>query len=795
MRIIPAYRSQIGAGSGGGTGGSDPFLPEYGANLIWVTGLTYEVVPIQSTIQYYIQGTLYSSTGGQGTSATADATNDRFDAYVLDTNGNVVVIEGTPAANPVLPAIDPTQYALVAYVRISAASTSAGDDGDVDQTCIYQENAEWTTSSTTPTDVDFDATTDPQNGTKHIQVNCDISGWKTMQFDISSGSINRNDVSVLKWAVRSATGGNDTSGRFFLILYNNGTPVAYQFINHAQFGWDQNDTSYHNVALDVNDDLVWLSPSYQEFDRVYLYLYDVFDRTPNSYYIDDICFQYVGNGLNTADCCGHNYENTLWVDADNGNDATAVKGDFNKPYKNASAADTAAVSGDTVELMPGTHTATGLGKDGVTYKIMAGAVLQSTSGALFTDGGSAISFNIISEGTLQNTTSGGQVITQTAASTINVLTDILDLNDTNDTDQIRAHGGANSLLRITANTINASGFRGIACEGNNTHTPKIIVRANYINCQSELFQCVDGGIMDIEFNRADVDGIRLFCYNGGGTVRMRGNVNGASTWTNGVLQVEANNIGTGGNWGETIFTGNVVHNSSKSPFDVQETGRLILRNVRCEWNDVSATQPILEMDSFGTAGDANSTAILDNVTLINHNQDAASQGINIGNNSPAGYSNIDLSNVHIQLDDTAITAGAKTIDANGASINYRIFGYLHTNAPIDGTNIAEYTMGTPEYDNGNSSTALTINLLKSNAHKVTLTGNCTFTLSNPQAGHTYVLRLVQDGTGSRTVTWPAAVKWEGGTAPTLSTAASAIDLVTLYYDGTNYYGVSALDFS
>lgn len=83
----------------------------------------------------------------------------------------------------------------------------------------------------------------------------------------------------------------------------------------------------------------------------------------------------------------------------------------------------------------------------------------------------------------------------------------------------------------------------------------------------------------------------------------------------------------------------------------------------------------------------------------------------------------------------------------------------------------------------------------SNKQKKDLTANTTFTFTAPPGPCNLVLMLIQDATGSRTVTWPAAVKWPGGTAPTLSTAANAEDIVTFYYNGTNYYGLSALAFS
>lgn len=100
-----------------------------------------------------------------------------------------------------------------------------------------------------------------------------------------------------------------------------------------------------------------------------------------------------------------------------------------------------------------------------------------------------------------------------------------------------------------------------------------------------------------------------------------------------------------------------------------------------------------------------------------------------------------------------------------------------------------------EYDNGNSGNALTIDWDDGQKQKVTLTDDCTFTFTAPDGVGNFILRLVQDGTGNRTVTWPASVLWPGNSAPTLSTAAAAIDLVAFYVDGTNYYGVFGLDFS
>ena len=49
--------------------------------------------------------------------------------------------------------------------------------------------------------------------------------------------------------------------------------------------------------------------------------------------------------------------------------------------------------------------------------------------------------------------------------------------------------------------------------------------------------------------------------------------------------------------------------------------------------------------------------------------------------------------------------------------------------------------------------------------------------------------IEQDGTGSRTGSWNAVFKWAGGTAPTLTTTASAKDIFVFRSDGTNMYEV------
>jgi hypothetical protein len=77
---------------------------------------------------------------------------------------------------------------------------------------------------------------------------------------------------------------------------------------------------------------------------------------------------------------------------------------------------------------------------------------------------------------------------------------------------------------------------------------------------------------------------------------------------------------------------------------------------------------------------------------------------------------------------------------------------------------------------------------------ITLTGACTLTFPAATAGKSFTLRLKQDATGSRLVTWPASAKWVGGAAPTLSTTGAKVDYVEFRcVDGTTWWGTAALD--
>lgn len=95
---------------------------------------------------------------------------------------------------------------------------------------------------------------------------------------------------------------------------------------------------------------------------------------------------------------------------------------------------------------------------------------------------------------------------------------------------------------------------------------------------------------------------------------------------------------------------------------------------------------------------------------------------------------------------------------------------------------------------GNSGTSINIDWNSGNRQVMTMTDNCTVTFTDPLGACNLLIKLIQDATGSRTITFPAAVKFPAGVEPVLTTTANAEDIVSFYFDGTTYYGIPSYNF-
>lgn len=99
---------------------------------------------------------------------------------------------------------------------------------------------------------------------------------------------------------------------------------------------------------------------------------------------------------------------------------------------------------------------------------------------------------------------------------------------------------------------------------------------------------------------------------------------------------------------------------------------------------------------------------------------------------------------------------------------------------------ANYDIKPGLYQGGSKSANFQINWANGPFQEFTLGASMTVTFANPVTGGSYMLKLIQDGTGARQITWPMSVEWANGEAPVLS-GASKVDFIQMVYDGTSYH--------
>ena len=118
----------------------------------------------------------------------------------------------------------------------------------------------------------------------------------------------------------------------------------------------------------------------------------------------------------------------------------------------------------------------------------------------------------------------------------------------------------------------------------------------------------------------------------------------------------------------------------------------------------------------------------------------------------------------------------------------------YTDGSIDTVHVADNQITTAKigYAEATLTDASTISwdASTSDVAKVTLAGNRTLAAaSNGTTGQFVSLLIIQDGTGSRTITWNAVYEFKDDTAPTLTTTAAKGDLFVFRYNGSKYLEV------
>jgi len=170
-----------------------------------------------------------------------------------------------------------------------------------------------------------------------------------------------------------------------------------------------------------------------------------------------------------------------------------------------------------------------------------------------------------------------------------------------------------------------------------------------------------------------------------------------------------------------------------------------------------------------------------------------------------------LSGSSVVVPDGGLTFGSTAISSTAAELN-KLDGATVTTAEINYSDLA--TLGTTAASkvftadaNGltkvsgavlNTEDTLTDqstiawDVVASPVAKVTLAGNRTLAApsgTTPAAGQFVSLLIIQDGTGSRTITWNAVYEFASDTAPTLTTTANLGDIFIFRYNGSKWLEV------
>lgn len=133
----------------------------------------------------------------------------------------------------------------------------------------------------------------------------------------------------------------------------------------------------------------------------------------------------------------------------------------------------------------------------------------------------------------------------------------------------------------------------------------------------------------------------------------------------------------------------------------------------------------------------------------------------------------------------AIQVGGTTVIDNSRNLTNVVGATL--SGTLTTTKIAETVVAL-----GNTGTAQTINLSNGTVFTATLTGNCTFTVSNAATVASFILILTNDGTAGRSVAWAGGTFTFAGGSGSLNrtTGSSGVDIwvFTTVDGGTNWRG-------
>ena len=188
----------------------------------------------------------------------------------------------------------------------------------------------------------------------------------------------------------------------------------------------------------------------------------------------------------------------------------------------------------------------------------------------------------------------------------------------------------------------------------------------------------------------------------------------------------------------------------------------------------TATLYVTTSANVGTYLTANST-VVNAISLTTANLNVTTNTATLGQLISYANGNIGISN----------TSPADKLSINGTT-------FFTGNSNITGNQVRTGRLVEGMTNNATATGTVTLDLSTRNVFNLTLTGSTTIVFSNPpSAGNAQMITIItrQDATGSRTLTWPASVKWSYTQTPVITTTPNYADVFTLMtIDGGTTYG-------
>ena len=217
-----------------------------------------------------------------------------------------------------------------------------------------------------------------------------------------------------------------------------------------------------------------------------------------------------------------------------------------------------------------------------------------------------------------------------------------------------------------------------------------------------------------------------------------------------------------------------------------------------DWLDSSITITGLSTSATGTVLTLSDTATTSSVNLIIDNQkevrfrETTANGTNyVGLKAPASLS-ADLTYTLPSADGTS----GQFLSTNGSGVlSFASGGVTGVSTSATGTVLtlsdSNILFGKGGYFAEQTLTdgaTITWNASTQQVAKVTLGGNRTLSApTNGVTGQFISIAVIQDGTGSRTLTWNSVYEFTGDTAPTLTTTINKADVFVFRYNGTVWH--------